>query len=69
VRSELAISRCRRQGRHHPAFDVWDGFVDPPAASQQGPDFEGQIRRLRLDGVIYPAQPVSLRTADAKSRG
>jgi hypothetical protein len=35
--------------------DVWDGFVDDAGRFlQQGPDFEGQIRRLRsLDGVYF----------------
>jgi uncharacterized protein len=35
--------------------DVWDGFVDEGGRFlQQGPDFEGQIRRLRsYDGVFF----------------
>jgi uncharacterized protein len=35
--------------------DVWDGFVDEAGGFlQQGPDFEGQIRRLRsYDGVFF----------------
>lgn len=35
--------------------DVWDGFVDEGGRfMQQGPDFEGQIRRLRTpDGVFF----------------
>jgi len=35
--------------------DVWDGFVDEAGRFlQQGPDFEGQIRRLRTgDGVHF----------------
>ncbi len=35
--------------------DVWDGFVDESGRFlQQGPDFEGQIRRLRTpDGVYF----------------
>jgi uncharacterized protein len=35
--------------------DVWDGFVDEAGRFlQQGPDFEGQIRRLRsYDGVYF----------------
>ena len=35
--------------------DVWDGFVDDGGRfAQQGPDFEGQIRRLRSsDGVFF----------------
>jgi uncharacterized protein len=35
--------------------DIWDGFVDEQGQySPQGPDFEGQIRRLRsADGVYF----------------
>lgn len=35
--------------------DVWNGFVDEAGRfAQQGPDFEGQIRRLRsYDGVYF----------------
>ena len=35
--------------------DIWDGFVDEAGRFlQQGPDFEGQIRRLRAyDGVYF----------------
>jgi uncharacterized protein len=35
--------------------DVWDGFVDEAGRfMQQGPDFDGQIRRLRsYDGVYF----------------
>jgi uncharacterized protein len=34
--------------------DVWDGFVDEAGRFlQQGPDFEGQIRRLRSDDGVY----------------
>ena len=35
--------------------DVWDGFVDEAGRFlEQGPDFEGQIRRLRsFDGVYF----------------
>ncbi len=35
--------------------DVWDGFVDEQGRySPQGPDFEGQIRRLRsADGIYF----------------
>lgn len=35
--------------------DIWDGFVDEAGRYiQQGPDFEGQIRRLRsYDGVFF----------------
>ena len=34
--------------------DVWDGFVDEAGRfRQEGPDFEGQIRRLRSDDGVY----------------
>jgi hypothetical protein len=35
--------------------DIWDGFVDEAGRySAQGPDYEGQIRRLRTgDGVYF----------------
>jgi hypothetical protein len=35
--------------------DIWDGFVDEQGRySPQGPDFEGQIRRLRsADGIYF----------------
>jgi hypothetical protein len=34
--------------------DVWDGFVDEAGRFlQQGPDLEGQIRRLRSDDGVY----------------
>jgi len=34
--------------------DVWDGFVDEAGRFvQQGPDFEGQIRRLRSNDGVY----------------
>ncbi len=37
--------------------DVWDGFVDEGNRfAVQGPDFEGQVRRLRTaDGVHFTA--------------
>src|SRR4030088_710863 len=38
--------------------DVWDGFVDEAGRFlQQGPDFEGQIRRLRAYDGVYFAKP------------
>ena len=35
--------------------DIWEGFVDSSGQfAAQGPDFEGQIRRLRsADGVYF----------------
>ena len=38
--------------------DVWDGFVDEAGRFlQQGPDFEGQIRRLRSADGVYFTRP------------
>jgi hypothetical protein len=38
--------------------DVWDGFVDEAGRFlQQGPDFEGQIRRLRSHDGVYFTKP------------
>jgi hypothetical protein len=38
--------------------DVWDGFVDEAGRFlQQGPDFQGQIRRLRSYDGVYFTQP------------
>jgi hypothetical protein len=38
--------------------DVWDGFVDEGGRfMQQGPDFEGQIRKLRTPDGVYFTKP------------
>src|SRR5262249_54853414 len=50
--NELYRQRAEKAGIIY--IDVWDGFVDN--ASQfpaQGPDFEGQIRRLRSNDGVY----------------
>ena len=51
--NELYRSRAEKAGIIY--VDVWDGFVDEAGRySPQGPDFEGQIRRLRTgDGVHF----------------
>src|SRR5215468_1038302 len=51
--NELYRSRAEKAGIIY--VDIWDGFVDEGGRySQQGPDYEGQIRRLRSgDGVYY----------------
>jgi hypothetical protein len=51
--NELYRSRAEKAGIVY--ADVWDGFVDETARySPQGPDYEGQIRRLRTgDGVYF----------------
>jgi hypothetical protein len=51
--NELYRSRAEKAGIVY--VDIWDGFVDESGRySPQGPDYEGQIRRLRTgDGVHY----------------
>jgi hypothetical protein len=51
--NEIYRSRAEKAGITY--VDVWDGFVDEGGRfSPQGPDYEGQIRRLRTgDGVYF----------------
>src|SRR6516165_8026232 len=51
--NDLYRSRAERAGITY--IDVWDGFVDEAGKySNYGPDYEGQVRRLRLsDGVFF----------------
>jgi uncharacterized protein len=51
--NDLYRGRAERAGIKY--VDVWDGFVDEAGKySNYGPDFEGQVRRLRLsDGVFF----------------
>ena len=51
--NELYRSRADKAGIIY--VDLWDGFVDESGRySPQGPDYEGQIRRLRTgDGVYF----------------
>jgi uncharacterized protein len=51
--NDLYRSRAERAGITY--IDVWDGFVDEAGKySNYGPDYEGQVRRLRLgDGVLF----------------
>jgi hypothetical protein len=51
--NELYRARAEKAGIVF--IDIWDGFVDEQGRySPQGPDFEGQIRRLRsADGVYF----------------
>jgi hypothetical protein len=51
--NELYRGRAERAGITY--IDVWDGFVDESGKySNYGPDYEGQMRRLRLnDGVFF----------------
>jgi hypothetical protein len=51
--NDLYRTRAEKVGVSY--IDVWDGFVDEGGRfAVQGPDFEGQIRRLRVsDGVHF----------------
>jgi len=51
--NEIYRSRAEKAGITY--VDIWDGFVDEGGRfSPQGPDYEGQIRRLRSgDGVYF----------------
>jgi uncharacterized protein len=51
--NELYRARAEKAGIVY--VDIWDGFVDEAGRySPQGPDYEGQTRRLRTgDGVYY----------------
>jgi uncharacterized protein len=51
--NELYRARAEKAGIVF--VDIWDGFVDEQGRySPQGPDFEGQIRRLRsADGIYF----------------
>ena len=51
--NELYRARAERAGIKY--VDVWGGFVDEAGKySNYGPDYEGQVRRLRLnDGVFF----------------
>ncbi len=49
--------------------DVWDGFVDEAGRFlQQGPDFEGQIRRLRAYDGVYFTRPGARKLAHYAER-
>jgi hypothetical protein len=51
--NDLYRARAERAGITY--IDIWDGFVDEKGAfTYQGPDYEGQVRRLRSgDGVYF----------------
>jgi uncharacterized protein len=50
--NELYRSRAEKAGITY--VDIWDGFVDEAGRySPQGPDYEGQIRRLRTSDGVY----------------
>jgi hypothetical protein len=50
--NEIYRSRAEKAGIVY--VDIWDGFVDEAGQfSPQGPDYEGQIRRLRTSDGVY----------------
>jgi hypothetical protein len=50
--NEIYRSRAEKAGITY--VDIWDGFVDEGGRySPQGPDYEGQIRRLRTGDGLY----------------
>jgi uncharacterized protein len=50
--NDLYRARAERAGAIY--IDVWDGFVDEAGKySNFGPDYEGQMRRLRLSDGVY----------------
>ncbi|MGZ5854556.1 MAG: SGNH/GDSL hydrolase family protein [Xanthobacteraceae bacterium] len=54
--NEIFRSRAEKAGITY--IDVWDGFVDEGNRfAQQGPDFEGQIRKLRTPDGVHFTQP------------
>src|SRR5258707_537375 len=54
--NELYRQRAEKAGIVY--VDVWEGFVDSSGQfAAQGPDFEGQIRRLRAADGIYFTKP------------
>jgi uncharacterized protein len=50
--NEIYRNRAEKAGITY--VDIWDGFVDEAGQfSSQGPDYEGQIRRLRTSDGVY----------------
>ena len=50
--NDLYRARAERAGANY--IDVWDGFVDEAGKySNFGPDYEGQMRRLRSSDGVY----------------
>src|SRR5207253_6618279 len=50
--NEIFRSRAEKAGVVY--VDIWDGFGDESGRfSPQGPDYEGQIRRLRTSDGVY----------------
>ena len=59
---ELYRERAEKAGIIY--IDIWDGFVDEQGRyTVQGPDFEGQIRRLRSGDGVHFTQPGAVKLA------
>jgi hypothetical protein len=64
---ELYRERAERAGIIY--VDIWDGFVDEEGSyAMQGPDFEGQIRRLRTADGVYFTKAGSVKLASYVDR-
>jgi hypothetical protein len=60
--NELFRARAEKAGIVY--VDVWDGFVDESGSfSMEGPDFEGQTRRLRSPDGVYFTKAGALKLA------
>jgi hypothetical protein len=59
---ELYRARAEKAGITY--VDIWDGFVDETGRyAVQGPDFEGQIRRLRTGDGVHFTKPGAVKLA------
>ncbi|HXW39614.1 MAG TPA: SGNH family hydrolase [Xanthobacteraceae bacterium] len=59
---ELYRARAEKAGITY--VDIWDGFVDEQGRyAVQGPDFEGQIRRLRTGDGVHFTKPGAVKLA------
>src|SRR5260370_22871475 len=64
---ELYRERAERAGIIY--VDIWDGFVDEEGRyAVQGPDFEGQTRRLRTADGVYFTKPGAVKIASYVDR-
>jgi uncharacterized protein len=60
--NDLYRARAERAGITY--VDVWDGFVDESGKySNYGPDYEGQVRRLRLSDGVFFTKPGAIKLA------
>src|SRR5262245_61283110 len=60
--NELYRQRAEKAGIVY--IDVWEGFLDSTGQfAAQGPDFEGQIRRLRSADGVYFTKPAARKLA------